>query len=82
MSFRSILAKPFASYVVKNRRKWEERAVETQLNLMKSLVSDASQTLFGKDNKFSQISDYQDFKQAVQVQDYENLKPYIEKVIA
>ena len=82
MSFRSILAKPFASYVVNNRRKWEERAAETQLNLMKSLVSDASQTLFGKDNDFFEINNYQDFKQSVQVQDYENLKPYIEKVVA
>ena len=62
MSFRSILAKPFASFVVQNRRKWEERAVETQLALMKSLVSEASQTLFGKDNHFSEIANYQDFK--------------------
>ena len=63
MTFRSILAKPFASYVVNNRRKWEKRAVETQLSLMKSLVSDASATVFGKDYKFDQIADYQDFKQ-------------------
>ena len=81
-SFRSILAKPFASFVVQNRRKWEQRAVETQLSLMKSLVSEASHTLFGKDHKFSQISDYQSFKDSVKVQDYENLKPYIEKVVA
>ena len=82
MSFRSILAKPFAAFVVQNRRKWEQRAVETQLSLMKSLVSEASHTLFGKDHKFSQIFDYQEFKDSVKVQDYENLKPYIEKVVA
>ena len=82
MSLRSILAKPFAAFVVQNRRKWEQRAVETQLSLMKSLVSDASYTLFGKDHKFSQISDYQEFKDSVKVQDYENLQPYIEKVVA
>lgn len=82
MSFRSILAKPFASFVVQNRRKWEERALETQLFLMKSLVSEASRTLFGKNHKFSQISDYQEFKDSIKVQDYEGLKPYIEKVVA
>lgn len=82
MGFRSILAKPFASFVVQNRQKWEKQAVETQLNLMKSLVADASHTLFGKDHRFSEISDYQSFKDAIPVQDYENLKPYIEKVVA
>jgi hypothetical protein len=41
MSFRSILAKPFASYIVQNRREWEERAVETQLALMKLVVDEA-----------------------------------------
>lgn len=82
MGFRSILAKPFASFVVQNRQKWEKQAVETQLTLMKSLVADASNTLFGKDHRFSDISDYQSFKEAIPVQDYENLKPYIEKVVA
>jgi len=82
MGFRSILAKPFASFVVQNRQKWEKQAVETQLTLMKSLVADASHTLFGKDHRFSDISDYQSFKEAIPVQDYENLKPYIEKVVA
>lgn len=82
MGFRSILAKPFAAYVVQNRQKWENRAVETQLALMKSLVADASHTLFGKDHHFGEITDYQSFKEAIPVQDYENLKPYIEKVVA
>ncbi len=82
MGFRSILAKPFASFVVQNRQKWEKQAVETQLALMKSLVSDASHTLFGKDHRFAAIADYQSFKDAIPVQDYENLKPYIEKVVA
>jgi len=82
MGFRSILAKPFASFVVQNRQKWEKQAVETQMALMKSLVSDASHTLFGKDHRFADINDYQSFKDAIPVQDYENLKPYIEKVVA
>ncbi|MDR6825524.1 hypothetical protein J2Y59_004391 [Arcicella sp. BE139] len=76
------MAKPFASFVVQNRQKWEKQAVETQLALMKSLVSDASHTLFGKDHRFADIADYQSFKDAIPVQDYENLKPYIEKVVA
>jgi hypothetical protein len=82
MNFRSKLAKPFANFVVKNRKKWEQRAVETQLSLMKNLVSEASNTLFGRDNKFNQIANYQDFKESVGVADYETLKPYIQQVVA
>ncbi|MFD1816266.1 GH3 auxin-responsive promoter [Pseudarcicella hirudinis] len=82
MGIRSILAKPFARFVVQNRKKWEENAVDVQLSLMKSLVSEASGTSFGKDHKFSEISDYKEFQHSVPVRDYELLKPYVEKVVA
>ena len=82
MGFRSLLAKPFAAYVINSRRKWEKNAVETQLLLMKSLVSEAAHTLFGKDHNFDEITDYQSFKNNVPVKDYESLKPYIEMVVA
>ena len=82
MGFRSLLAKPFAAYVINARRKWEKNAVETQLLLMKSLVSEAAHTLFGKDHHFDEIIDYQSFKNNVPVKDYESLKPYIEMVVA
>lgn len=82
MGFRSLLAKPFAAYVINARRKWEKNAVETQLSLMKSLVSEATHTLFGKDHHFDEIADYQTFKNNVPVKDYESLRPYIEMVVA
>jgi len=82
MGFRSLLAKPFAAYVINARRKWEKNAVETQLSLMKSLVSEAAHTLFGKDHHFAEIVDYHSFKRNVPVKDYESLKPYIEMVVA
>ncbi|MDH4460236.1 MAG: GH3 auxin-responsive promoter family protein [Flectobacillus sp.] len=82
MGFRSLLAKPFAAYVINARRKWEKNAVETQLSLMKSLVSEAAHTLFGKDHHFDEIADYQTFKNNVPVKDYESLRPYIEMVVA
>lgn len=82
MGFRSLLAKPFAAYVINARRKWEKNAVETQLSLMKSLVSEATHTLFGKDHHFNEITDYQTFKNNVPVKDYESLRPYVEMVVA
>jgi len=82
MGIRAFLAKPFAAFVINQRKKWEKNAVETQLNLMKSLVQQASSTLFGKDHKFSEINDYEQFKQNIPIHDYEGLKSYIEKVVA
>ena len=82
MGIRAFLAKPFAAFVINQRKKWEKNAVETQLNLMKSLVQQASSTLFGKDHKFSEINDYEQFKQNIPIHDYEGLKSYVEKVVA
>lgn len=82
MGIRAFLAKPFAAYVINQRKKWETNAVETQLNLMKSLVESAANTLFGKDHHFSNITDYVSFKNAVPIRDYEGLKSYVEKVVA
>jgi len=82
MGIRAILAKPFAAYVISQRKKWEKNAVETQLNLMKSLLQQASNTVFGKDHKFSEINDYEQFKQNIPINDYEGLKSYVERVVA
>jgi len=82
MGIRAFLAKPFAAFVINQRKKWEKNAVETQLNLMKSLVQQASSTLFGKDHKFSEINDYEQFKKNIPIHDYEGLKSYVEKVVA
>ena len=82
MGIRAILAKPFAAYVISQRKKWEKNAVETQLNLMKSLLQQASNTVFGKDHRFSEINDYEQFKQNIPINDYEGLKSYVERVVA
>ncbi|HNC14093.1 MAG TPA: GH3 auxin-responsive promoter family protein [Cyclobacteriaceae bacterium] len=44
------------------------------------LVREAAHTAFGKDHNFGSIKSYEDFKRNVPVRDYEELKPYIEKV--
>ena len=82
MGFRSILAKPFAAWVVHNRQKWIDNAEITQLDWLNKLVKAAQHTAFGKDHHFAAIKTYEDFKNAVPIQDYEGLKPYIERVVA
>jgi len=80
MYLKSLLARPLATYIYNKTKKWAETAVEDQEKLMKLLIKTARQTEFGKDHNFDKIESYEDFKQLVPVRDYEQLKPYIEKI--
>lgn len=80
MSVKSILAKPFAGYIYSKLKKGMETAVDDQESILKSLVKTAKNTEFGKNHGFEGINGYEDFKKQVPVRDYEQLKPYIEKV--
>ena len=57
-----------------------ETAVADQEAILKMLVKEARNTVFGKDHHFETIQQYEDFKKQVPIRDYEQLKPYIEKV--
>lgn len=81
MGFRSFLSKPFASYVVKQQKKWMHSAVESQEKILKSIVAKAAKTQFGKDHSFSSIKDYPDFKNRVPIRDYEELSPYVKQIL-
>lgn len=82
MGLKSALSKVFASFVVKGIDKWKYDAVSTQELTLKRLISEAKNTAFGKDHRFDNIKNYNDFKANVPVRDYEDLKPYIERVVA
>ena len=77
MGVRSILSKPIAAYVVAQQKKWMARSAEVQAEWREQLVSQAAQTVFGRDHHFNDIHSYDDFKQAIPIRDYEDLKPYI-----
>jgi hypothetical protein len=80
MAFRSFLVRPFAHYIARSIARWSANAVERQEKTMQHLVKKAADTAFGRDHDFSNIKTYEDFKRAVPIRDYEDLKPYIERV--
>lgn len=80
MNLKSLLARPFAGYIHNKITKGIETAGEDQQNIFKGLVKSARQTIFGKDHGFAGIDNYEAFKKQVPVRDYEQLKPYIEKI--
>lgn len=80
MNVKSLLARPFARHIHNKITKGMETAVEDQQKILKNLVKSAKHTLFGKDHGFDSIQSYEDFKKLVPIRDYEEIKPYIEKI--
>ncbi len=80
MKIKSLLAKPFAGYVYKQIKKSMETAVEDQQTIFTSLIKTAIKTEFGKEHGFDTIKTMEDFAKQVSIRDYEEFKPYIEKI--
>jgi hypothetical protein len=57
-----------------------DTAVEDQEKLMKLLIKSAKNTEFGKHHSFDSIQSYETFKKQIPIRDYEEIKPYIEKI--
>ncbi|MCK5816261.1 MAG: GH3 auxin-responsive promoter family protein [Flavobacteriaceae bacterium] len=81
MKIKSILAIPFAKQITKRIYKWANTPEKTQEKVFQKLISQAKNTEFGRDHLFSEIKNYKDFKKRVPIQDYEGLRPYVEKVV-
>jgi len=80
MKIKSFLAKPYASLVHGRIIKSRTTAIADQQAIMQYLVKQATRTAFGTDHKFEDIKSYEEFKAAIPIRDYEDLKPYIEDI--
>ncbi|AZA61568.1 GH3 auxin-responsive promoter family protein [Chryseobacterium indoltheticum] len=65
---------------VQKTEEFKKNAEENQAKLLLSLIDTAKKTLFGRTYDFENIRSVEDFQAKVPVADYEDLKPYIEKV--
>ena len=82
MSIKSVFAIPFAKQVRKRIYKWANNPHQTQEKVFQKLILKAKNTAFGKDHDFSSIKNYNDFKERVKVNDYEGLRPYVDRIVA
>ena len=55
-------------------------AVADQEAILKSLIKTGKGTEFGKSEGLNQVATYDEFKQAIRIRDYEQLKPWVEKI--
>ena len=56
-----------------------QKPQHTQDQLLKKILSANKDTVFGREHDFEKLSSYQEFSQSVDIQSYEELRPYIEK---
>jgi hypothetical protein len=80
MNLKSLLAKPFAAYVYKGIKKGMHHAIEDQEAILQHLINVGRLTQFGKDHQLENVANYEQFKQAVPIRDYEQIKSYIELI--
>jgi len=82
MSFKAIAAKLFAKRIAKKNTEWILNPHDTQKKVFEALIAKASHTKFGQDHNFETINNHSDFVKEVPIRDYEELKDYVEEIIA
>lgn len=82
MSLKATLSKYYAKIAVWQINKWSSKPVETQKKVFEYLIDQAKDTKFGRDHNFTSIQTFQDYAKQVPIRDYEELKSYVEQVVA
>ena len=80
MKIKSLLARPFAAYIYKGIRKEMVSAVADQENILKNQLKIGRITEFGKEARLENVNNYEEFRQAIIIRDYEELRPWVDKI--
>ena len=60
---------------------WSRHPVAVQREVLQELVTAAQHTSFGKKHKFSTLFSLKEFKKMVPIHSYEDMKPYVERMM-
>ena len=80
MKIKSFLAKPFAAFIYKGIRKDMLSATSDQESILKQLIKIGRITEYGRQHDLANVNSYEEFRQAIPILDYEQLRPYIQKI--
>ncbi len=61
---------------------WMQHPISAQREVLQDLVTSAQFTEFGRQYDFNKLFTTKSFKQAIPIQDYSDLKPYVERIMA
>lgn len=82
MNITKILNKLYFAPRYKEIERYADHAGELQQQVLKRLISKAAHTEWGRKYGYTSIQSYQEFKQRVPIQTYEEVKPYVERLRA
>lgn len=82
LNFKEKLGRIFARLIYLKNKKWIKNPIRYQAKTFDYLVRKGSNTSFGRDHFFNNIKTYDDFKDNVPIKDYEDIKPYIDKIFS
>lgn len=60
---------------------WKHNPLDAQREVLQDLVTSAQYTEFGRKYNFSQLFNVKSFKEAIPIHEYEDMKPYIERIM-
>ncbi|MBU6307962.1 MAG: GH3 auxin-responsive promoter family protein, partial [Bacteroidetes bacterium] len=80
MTIKSFLAKPFAAYIQRTIKADMAKALSDQQHQLQRLLKVGANTAFGKSVHLKDVNDYQSFRSAVPIQDYEGMKGWITQI--
>lgn len=80
MGLKAVLSRVFAAWVNRDLNRIRTDSVALQQKTFQYLIAEAKDTAFGRDHHFENIRTYSDFKKQVPIRDYEDLRPYIDRV--
>ena len=82
MKFKSTLARPIAGYIYKSIQKSRLTAVADQELVLKQLLKTGRNTEFGKEHGLKDAGTYEQFQNAIPIRDYEQMKPWVDRIIS
>lgn len=75
------IAKSFANYITSKNQIWINNPIKSQSKTLKYLINNGQKTFFGKQHFFKDIKEYEEFKNAIPVREYEKFKIYIDRIV-
>ena len=82
LNLKEKLGKIFAYLIHLKNKKWIKNPIRYQTKTFFYILRKAKNTSFGRDHSFKNIKTYDDFKKNVPVKDYEDIRPYIDKIFS
>ena len=81
MSLKASLSKPYAQWVSRRVMRHAMDPVHAQEKVLRMLLRSAADTAFGKEHRFSDVTDHASLSAAVPTRDSEGFRPYIERIV-